>query len=171
MKKLLVIVDMQNDFVTGCLGTKEAANIASDVKKYAEEFDGDIIFTRDTHDDNYLNTQEGRKLPVVHCIKGSEGHQIINELINISNKPNVKVIDKNTFGSISLANIIKESDYEAIYMCGVCTGICVISNALLIKAFSPDLPIYVLESLCACVTTESHENALNAMRTCQIDII
>ena len=177
MKKLLIVVDMQNDFVTGCLGTKEARAIVPNVVDLVKNFDGDVWFTRDTHEENYLDTQESKKLPVVHCLKNTEGWEIIPELSEFVDT----VYDKNTFGSIVLAEDIKaiqrddifypKSVYDEIYLCGVCTGICVISNAILIKAATPETPIKIVANACACVTPESHETALNAMRTCQIEVV
>ncbi len=167
MKKLLVIVDMQNDFVTGCLGTEEAKQIIPDLKKYAESFDGDIVFTQDTHHENYMETQEGQKLPVVHCIEGSEGWQIVPELQELAGKAK-KLFCKPVFGSVELGEFAK--DYEEVYLCGVCTGICVLSNAVLIRSFNPEVNINVLGKLCACVTPESHEIALKAMKTVQVDV-
>lgn len=171
--KLMIVVDMQNDFVTGCLGTKEAVNIVDKMVKTLNEFDGDIIFTRDTHFEDYMDTMEGKKLPVPHCIKGSDGWNIIPELINISEKEGVKVFDKLTFGSVELASYIKENEdkYDEIELIGVCTDICVISNALLIKASVPNKNIVVDASLCAGVSKESHDNALYAMKCCHIDVI
>ena len=169
MKKLLVIVDMQNDFVTGCLGTSEAQEIVSSVAGYAAGFDGDIVFTRDTHGEDYLSTQEGKRLPVKHCVKGSEGWQIVPGLKELSEK--CRIFDKPVFGSRELADFVSEQGYDSAELCGVCTGICVISNAVLIKAFSPETSVSVHSGLCACVTPESHNTALEAMKTCQIDIL
>ena len=133
MKKLLVVVDMQNDFVTGCLGTPEARAIVPALTEYVKNFDGEVIFTKDTHEKNYLETQEGKYLPVTHCIRGTAGWGIITEL-----KPYVgnDFYCKKTFGSVELANKIKSGNYDEVQFCGVCTGICVISNALMAKAFS-----------------------------------
>ena len=173
MKKILIVVDMQNDFVTGVLGTKEAKAIVPAVDKLVREFDGDIIFTRDTHDENYRNTQEGRKLPVEHCIKDTEGWKIIPELRDIADQ--CQVFDKPTFGSVQLAEhitrIAEKREVDAVYLCGVCTGICVISNAMLLKASVPEIPIRIVEKACACVTPESHETALAAMKTSQIEVV
>ena len=177
MKKLLIVVDMQNDFVTGSLGSKEARAIVPAVKELIETFDGEVWFTRDTHLDNYLETQEGKKLPVVHCIKGSSGWEIIPELKEFADKA-VKIFNKNTFGSVELAREIEDiqhlaitEKFDEIYLCGLCTGICVINNAMLIKAVTPETPIKIVANACACVTPESHETALNAMRTCQIEVV
>ena len=173
MKKLLVIVDMQNDFIDGPLGTKEAQAIVPDMVEYIKNFYGDIVVTQDTHQNNYLNTQEGKKLPVIHCIEGTDGWEInpdIQSAIN-SKKESYFIYKKPTFGSIDLANFIKSSVYDEVIFCGVCTGICVISNVLLTKAFCPELTVKVVEKLCACVTPESHKAAIDTMRTCQVDII
>ena len=172
-KKILVVVDAQNDFITGALGNKEcdvATNVIADEIR-SGKYD-DVIFTRDTHDENYLNTQEGKKLPVPHCIRNTEGWQIRNELDSLRK---TEPIDKETFGSTDLAaelvamNI--DDEIGSITFVGLCTDICVISNALLVKAALPEVPIIVDAACCAGVTPESHENALNAMKMCQIDIV
>lgn len=165
MKKLLVVIDMQNDFVTGVLGTNEAASIANSVAEYANNFDGDVALTRDTHHLNYLETQEGKNLPIVHCLENTNGWKIISDI----QKQNY-IFNKETFGSVDLANFIKDNKYETIEFIGVCTDICVISNVLLTKAFVPEAKIIVHKNLCAGVTPESHENAINAMKACQIII-
>ena len=168
MKKALIIVDMQKDFVTGCLGSKEAKAVVDGIKKYAEGFDGDIYFTKDTHQENYLETQEGKRLPVTHCIKGSDGWEVVDALKDI---PAKQTFEKPVFGSKALAEAIAENKYDEVYLCGVCTGICVLSNAILIKAYDADVRVAVLGELCACVTPDTHKTALDAMRTAQIDII
>ena len=169
MKKILIVVDMQNDFIDGALGTKEAEATVPYVKSLIESFDGKVIFTRDTHFENYMDTQEGKNLPVTHCKKGSDGWQICKELI-----PYVEtVVDKLTFGSIELPKVIKSfgGPIEKIELCGLCTDICVISNAIVLKAAFPETPITVDSSCSAGVTLESHNNALNAMKSVQIEII
>ena len=168
MKKALIIVDMQKDFVTGCLGSKEAQAVVDGIKKYAEGFDGDIYFTKDTHQENYLETQEGKRLPVPHCIKGSDGWEVVDALKDI---PAKQTFEKPVFGSKALAETIAENKYDEVYLCGVCTGICVLSNAILIKAYDANVRVAVLGELCACVTPDTHKTALDAMRTAQIDII
>lgn len=169
--KLLVVVDMQNDFIDGALGTKEAAAIVEAVKNKTEEYRraGDqVIFTRDTHGADYLKTQEGRKLPVVHCIRGTEGWEITSRL----STEGCPVIDKPAFGSMELAEYVKGlDDLEEIELVGLCTDICVISNALLLKAALPETPVSVDASCCAGVTPDSHRNALEAMKMCQIEIL
>lgn len=172
MKKALVVVDMQNDFVTGCLGTKEAQEIIPKLKETVENFDGDVYFTQDTHSGDYLDTQEGKRLPVTHCIKDTEGWQVIGELSECLRSDKVKgVFWKPVFGSVDLAETIRKEKYDEVYLCGVCTGICVLSNAILIKAFDGSVRVAVYADLCACVTPESHRTALEAMKTAQIDIL
>lgn len=166
--KILVVVDMQLDFISGNLGSEAAKAIVRNVVNKVKNFDGTVIFTRDTHNENYLNTQEGRKLPVAHCIKNTEGWQICDEL-----KPYVtEVIDKETFGSMTLPQIIKnlENSIDEIEICGLCTDICVISNAMILKAAFPEVNIIVDSSCCAGVTPESHNTALEAMKAVQIEI-
>ena len=162
MEKILIIVDMQKDFVDGSLGTKEAQAIVPAVKKKIENFDGD-----------YMSTQEGQNLPVPHCIKETAGHEIIEELQPYVKK-SLAVFEKETFGSRKLANFLKElhkeKEIESIELIGLCTDICVVSNALLIKAFLPEVPILVDSKCCAGVTPEKHESALEVMRSCQIVI-
>ncbi len=165
--KILVVVDMQNDFIDGALGTKEAAAILPLVQKKIEDYRGEkIYFTRDTHPKNYLKTQEGKHLPVVHCIEHTPGWEISTAL----STENAEIVDKPTFGSLELVRRIVQDKPESIELVGVCTDICVISNALLLKAALPETPIYVDASCCAGVTPESHQNALNAMKMCQIEI-
>ena len=177
--KILVVVDMQNDFIDGALGTPEAQAIVPKVKAKIEaaRANGDrIIFTRDTHDENYLNTMEGKKLPIPHCIKDTYGWEISSELCY-----NGFVIDKKTFGSFYLAEELYDSyclgqeefntNVEEIEFVGLCTDICVISNVMMAKGYLPDMKITVDASCCAGVTPESHKNALEAMKMCHIDII
>ena len=167
--KILVVVDMQKDFVDGALGTAEAVAIVPAVKELIEGFDGQVYFTRDTHFENYMSTEEGKHLPVPHCIKGTDGWQIVSELDALRT---TEAIDKLTFGSKELiALLADQKNVESITLCGLCTDICVISNALLIKAYYPEIPLYVVASACAGVTPESHQNALDAMKMCQIEIV
>ena len=166
--KVLIVVDMQNDFVTGSLGSAHAAAILPCVLDKVKGFDGRIIFTRDTHEEDYFHTQEGARLPVLHCQRESYGWQIVDVLL-----PYVKeVFDKPTFGSVALADVLKkdEGNIDEIELCGLCTDICVISNAMLLKAALPEVRISVDAMCCAGVTEESHQTALNAMRAVQIDI-
>lgn len=169
MKKLLIVVDMQKDFIDGALGTLEAVSIVPNVKKKIEEYQAagdEVIFTLDTHEEDYLETQEGKNLPVKHCIRGTEGWELDSSLREFQGKR----FEKNTFGSAQLAEFVSGNNYESIELVGLCTDICVISNALLIKAMTPETPISVDASCCAGVTPQSHENALNAMKMCHIAI-
>lgn len=167
-KRLLVVVDMQNDFTTGALANADAAKIIPEINDYVKNFEGDVAFTRDTHKTNYMSTQEGKKLPVPHCIEGTDGWQIVSGI----NIPVGSVtFNKPTFGSVDLANYIKEHKYDEVEFCGTCTGICVISNVSLVKAFCPETKVKVIERLCACVTPASHNTAIEAMKTFQVDII
>jgi nicotinamidase-related amidase len=167
--KYLIVVDMQNDFIDGALGTPEAVAILPYVKERIENFDGKVLFTRDTHFEDYENTQEGKNLPVRHCIKDTDGWQIHPLLEPLRKTP---AIDKITFGSKDLIEILShEEEIESITFLGLCTNICVISNAMLVKAFYPEIPLYVDAKGCAGVTPESHKNALAAMKTCQITVL
>lgn len=169
MKKILIVVDMQNDFIDGALGTKEAEAIVPYVKSLIERFDGKVIFTRDTHYENYMDTQEGKNLPVPHCIKGTDGWQIRAELEALRN---TEAIDKVTFGSKDLVKLLADEEkIESITFVGLCTDICVISNAMLTKAFYPEISLTVDAKGCAGVTPESHRRALEAMKMCQINVI
>lgn len=170
MKKLLVVVDMQNDFIGGPLGTREAEAVVPAVAariKRAKADGDEILFTRDTHGDDYLAGAEGKKLPVAHCLRGTYGWQIDGRL----DTAGVKILDKPAFGSVALGEYVRSGGYGEIELVGVCTDICVISNALLVKAFSPETRVAVRRDCCAGVTPESHENALRAMAVCQIEII
>lgn len=166
--KYLIIVDMQVDFITGSLGSDLATAIVPNVVEKVKNFDGKVIFTRDTHFADYMQTQEGTKLPVPHCIKDTPGWQICDELL-----PYVEtVIDKVAFGSVELPQVIKEfgEPISEIELCGLCTDICVISNAMILKAAFPEVPISVDSSCCAGVSVESHKTALDAMKAVQIEI-
>ena len=167
--KYLIVVDMQNDFIDGALGSKEAVAIVPYVKKVVENFDGKVFFTRDTHFENYASTQEGKKLPVPHCIKGTDGWNIRSELDALRV---TEPIDKITFGAKELVEILgREKNIESIMFIGLCTDICVISNVMLVKAFYPEIPLIVDAKACAGVTPESHQNALSAMKACQVQVI
>ncbi|MBQ7294762.1 MAG: cysteine hydrolase [Clostridia bacterium] len=169
--KVLCVIDMQNDFIDGALGTKEAEaivkNVADKIEAYRKNGDT-VIFTRDTHHDNYMETQEGRNLPVPHCIKGTDGWQISSKLT----VGDSKVIDKPTFGSTELSEYVAGlNGVSEIELIGLCTDICVISNAMLLKAKLPEVKMSVDSACCAGVTPESHNNALSAMKMCQIEIV
>lgn len=174
MKKILVVVDMQNDFIDGSLGTKEAVGIVENVVSKIKNFDGLIFATFDTHDNNYLSTSEGRKLPIPHCIKMTKGWLINEKVMDALSDKIFKTIEKKTFGSTKMINEIlkiKGDDDIEIELVGLCTDICVVSNALLLKAYFPESKITVDASCCAGVTPESHKAALKTMKMCQIDII
>lgn len=174
MKKILVVVDMQNDFVDGALGTKEACGIVEKVVSKIENFEGKIFVTLDTHQNNYLETAEGRKLPVPHCIRMTNGW-LLNEKVRaaLSDK-DYKIIEKKTFGSTKLVKKIrkiKQNDDIEIEFVGLCTDICVVSNVLLLKAYFPEVRMTVDAGCCAGVTPEAHKAALETMKMCQIDVI
>ena len=167
--KILTVIDMQNDFVAGVLGTKEAVAVLPNVKKKIDAYiaaGGEVIFTRDTHEENYLETNEGRHLPVPHCVKETEGWKVVKEI----DCPDCEHIDKPTFGYIQWAEQFKDSRVSKIEIIGVCTDICVISNALILKAVLPEIDISVDASCCAGVTPETHRAALTAMKSCQINV-
>ncbi len=172
MRDILLVVDMQNDFIDGALGTPEAVAIVPAVKKKIEEFDGTVLFTRDTHETYYLETQEGKNLPVPHCIRDTEGWQIRSELDALRT---TDAIDKETFGSSDLGGTLldlnEEDPISSLTVIGLCTDICVISNVMIAKAFLPEVPIIVDANCCAGVSVETHENALKAMEVCQVKVI
>lgn len=172
--KVLVVVDMQNDFVDGALGTKEAVGVVENVVSKIKDFDGKIFATLDTHEDNYMETSEGKKLPVPHCIRATDGW-LLNEKVKLAlSDKDYKTIEKGTFGSTELVNEIqrlKGEDEIQIEFIGLCTDICVVSNALLLKAFFPEVKMTVDAGCCAGVTPESHKAALVTMKMCQIDVI
>ena len=173
MKKFLVVVDMQKDFVDGALGTKEAVAIVPNVVKKINEFDGKIFVTYDTHFENYMETNEGKNLPVPHCIKGTDGWEIDKKVQVALDKKGFKAVCKPTFGSVDLVEIIGNynvNDIE-VELIGLCTDICVVSNALLLKANYPEMTIKVDAKCCAGVTPEKHAAALETMASCQIEIL
>ena len=177
MKKILVVVDMQNDFIDGPLGNEQCRGVVSNVVNKINSFDGDeIIYTLDTHQENYLETQEGKNLPVTHCIEGTEGWELNPNIKEAIENKNCKVTQmcKPTFGSVKLAEYLKKTFAQdetfEIELCGVCTGICVISNAMLVKAFFTEALVSVDASCSACVTPMSHKTALEAMKLCQIEV-
>lgn len=173
MKKILVVVDMQKDFVDGALGNKEAAAIVPAVAKKIREFDGGIFVTFDTHSDNYMETAEGKKLPVPHCIKGTEGWELNGETAKALTAKKYTPVEKKSFASVELPTLVQKevgSDAFTIEVIGLCTDICVVSCALLLKAAFPEVPISVDAACCAGVTPQKHEAALETMRSCQIDV-
>ena len=172
--KVLIVVDMQHDFVDGALGSPAAKaivpQVAAKIVSY-EKNGGYVLFTRDTHQENYLQTQEGRNLPVPHCIEGTQGWQILEDLHSEGHP----TVDKVTVGSEKLPEVLENAfpggSMESIELIGLCTDICVISNAMVLKAFFPEVPLMVDSACCAGVSPESHETALNAMKACQIQIL
>ncbi len=170
MKKILMVIDMQNDFITGALGTKAAEKIVPNVQAKIETYRQEknrVVFTRDTHQKNYLTTQEGTYLPIEHCIEGTEGHQITKAL----DTTGWEIIDKPHFGTLDLGKKCMEDSIEEIELCGLCTDICVVSNALILKAQFPETQITVDVQCCAGVTKESHQAAILTMKMCQINVI
>ncbi len=169
----LVVVDMQNDFINGVLGTEEAKHIVVDVLKKIQSFKGTIIYTRDTHTKDYLKTREGKNLPVPHCIKGSHGWELA-PVIETLRKSDTLTFDKSSFGSMELGHFLEQENLkhpiQSIEFVGLCTDICVISNAIIAKAAAPEAEIIINSSCCAGTTPNGHETALQAMKNCQITI-
>lgn len=171
MEKILIVVDMQKDFVDGSLGTPEAQAIVSNAVKKIENFEGSIYVTYDTHGENYMETPEGKKLPVPHCIEGTDGWELNCEIAKALENREYISVKKPTFGSVDLPQIIAENhntDAIEIELIGLCTDICVISNALLLKANFPDITISVDKNCCAGVTPEKHKSAIDVLASCQI---
>lgn len=174
MKKVLVVVDIQNDFVDGALGTPEAEAIIDAAAEKIKNFDGDIFVTYDTHYDNYMDTLEGKKLPVPHCIKGTNGWELNPKIADALRGKEYKTVEKLTFGSVDLPQLVKEkigNQKAEITLIGLCTDICVVSNALLLKANILDSEIFVDSACCAGVTRDTHNAALDTMRCCQINVV
>ena len=172
---VLIVVDMQVDFVDGALGTKEAVEIVPNVVEKIKGYEGEVIYTMDTHGTDYLTTQEGKNLPVEHCIRSTKGWELVPEIKKLQEEAESKIFEKDTFGSIDLVEYMKELNggvgIERVDMVGLCTDICVISNALLVKAAVPQVPIYVWEACTAGVTPESKANALSALGVCQVGVL
>lgn len=166
MKKLLIVVDMQEDFISGALGSEQARAIVPAVRRLVEEASS-VVYTQDTHGADYAERQEGRKLPVPHCIRGTRGWEILPEVY----KKGSRIFEKGTFGSLPLAEYAKREGFDEITLCGVCTDICVVSCAMLLKAYLPETEIRVVADACAGVTPEKHAAALETMRSCQITVI
>ena len=173
MKKYLIVTDMQKDFVDGALGSKEALAIVPAVCEKIRSFDGDIIATLDTHGEDYLKTREGRFLPVEHCIKGTPGWELDKDVKEALSKRDHILLEKKTFGSVDLPGLLNEmskgDDFEA-HVIGLCTDICVVSNAMLIKASFPEADVYIDAKCCAGVSPETHNAALATMKCCQMII-
>lgn len=174
MEKKLILIDVQNDFVTGSLGTEEARRMLPRLIDKARHFSGEILMTQDSHSENYLDTQEGKILPVPHCIIGTDGWRFPQELEKLRVERAAKVYQKPCFGSVSLVSDLKDAYeknlFDSIELVGICTDICVVSNALMIKSVLPELPVFVDASCCAGVTPEKHRAALEVMQSCQIII-
>lgn len=173
MKEILIVVDMQKDFVDGALGSADAVAIVDNVVEKINNFEGDIIATYDTHEDNYMETREGKYLPVPHCIIGTDGWELNDRVQKALDTKGFRAVKKPTFGSVDLVDIIREYDVNdiRITLIGLCTDICVVSNALLLKANFTETDIAVDAKCCAGVTVEKHLAALETMRSCQIDVI
>ena len=172
--KILIVVDMQNDFIDGVLGTKEAIGIVDNVVNKIKKFNGKIFVTLDTHQSNYMETFEGKKLPVPHCIRMTNGWILNEDIMKVLDGKDYKIIEKRTFGSTKLVNEIrriKGNDDIEIEFVGLCTDICVVSNVLLLKAYFPEVKMTVDANCCAGVTPESHKAALDTMKMCQINVI
>lgn len=171
MQKILIVIDMQNDFVTGPLGSEAAQVAAKNIAAHINEYDT-VIFTRDTHGPDYLDTLEGKFLPIPHCIKDTEGWEVISELVinEVSKVKNLYVVDKYTFGTFNWGSIPVDED-TTIEICGVCTDICVVSNALIMRAFYPNQKIECHKDWCAGTSVAAHEAALKVMESCQIEIV
>lgn len=171
----LIVVDMQKDFVTGALGTEEAKDVVPYVVEKVKNYPGKIVATLDTHREDYRSTQEGKNLPIPHCIKGTSGHELVDPLQELVKEKNILLIEKPGFGSMELAEYLKmENDREPIdkiTFLGVCTDICVVSNALLVKAALPEVPIAVDPKGSAGLTPEKHEHALDVLASCQVEIL
>lgn len=173
MKKFLIVVDMQNDFIDGALGTPEAVSIVDNAVRKIENFNGEIIATFDTHFENYLETSEGKNLPVTHCVKGTDGWNLNNKVLAALVIKGYTQVEKLTFGSVDLPKIIEDKangEDFSVELIGLCTDICVVSNALILKANFPEKLISVDSACCAGVTPDSHNAALTTMKMCQIDV-
>ncbi len=174
MKHLLIVVDIQKDFVDGALGTAEAVSIVDNAAKRIKGFIGDIFVTYDTHFEDYMASSEGKKLPVPHCIKGTDGWELNEKITDALKEREYTAVEKLTFGSVELPELIKErvgdEDFD-ITLIGLCTDICVVSNALILKASFPEREVYVDASCCAGVTVDTHNAALSTMKMCQINVI
>lgn len=174
MSKYLVVVDMQKDFIDGALGTPEAQAIVPKVIEKIKNFKGAVVYTRDTHDEDYLETLEGKKLPVVHCVEDTEGWELQEDIKALQAESRGLIFNKETFGSTQLVGCLQGIDrmvpLEGIEIVGLCTDICVMANAVLLRTAMPNTPITVIASCCAGSTPEGHETALKAMKVLQIDV-
>ena len=168
MKKALIVIDMQNDFIDGALANPDAQAIVQPITKHVRAFDGDVIATRDTHSEEYLESSEGKNLPITHCVRGTHGWEIAEEISTALAFKNAKIVDKPTFGFLGWDFL---SAYDEVELVGTCTDICVSSNALILKALFPDLIVKGRGSLCAGTTKENHDAALRVMACCQVQLV
>ena len=168
MKKALIVIDMQKDFVDGSLANAAAQAIVSPIADYVKRYDGDVIATRDTHAENYMESSEGKKLPIPHCIQGTDGWEIVDEIAAALQEKNAVILDKPTFGYLGWDLL---NGYDEVELVGTCTDICVVSNALILKAKFPDLTVKVRPSLCAGTSVENHNAAIAVMACCQVEIL
>ena len=171
--KVLIAIDLQNDFITGALGTKEAVSIVANTRSLIESFNGPILYTLDTHSESYLATEEGRSLPVPHCIEGTDGWQIEPTILKALEAKSAIAVKKNTFGGKELIPLLQQYEkegIESIEFFGICTDICVVSNVLLVKSFFPEIPLVVHEPACAGVTPATHEAAITVLKSCLVNI-
>lgn len=173
-RNILVVIDLQNDFINGTLGTQEAQKIIPACLEKIRKYPGEVIFTQDTHDENYLVSQEGQNLPIMHCVHETWGWELAPEIALLQQKNNYHIFPKPTFASTDLAQYLSQSHKEnpifEIEIIGLCTDICVISNALMIKGYLPEIPIKIDPSCCAGTTPEAHEAALQVLKSCQIHL-
>ena len=169
-RDLLIVVDVQNDFVSGVLGSDRAQALIPQIAQFIKDFPGKKIYTMDTHHRNYLETQEGRNLPVIHTIQGTQGWALVDEIKALV-MPNDAIIWKNTFGTLELSKFISENVHDNIYVIGFDTIYCVMSNVIIAKAATAETPVHVIASLCACASRETHKMALTVMKTLQVDIV
>lgn len=169
-RDLLIVVDVQNDFVSGVLGTARAQALIPKIVQFIKEFPGEKIFTMDTHGEDYLKTQEGRNLPIVHTVEGTHGWELVDEVKALVTGRDL-VLRKNAFGSLHLADAVREHTFDNIYVIGFDTIFCVLSNIIIAKSALPEVPVHVIASLCACASRETHKTALSVMRTLQVDVV
>ena len=168
MKKVLIVIDMQKDFVDGALANPDAQSITEKIAAYVSAYDGDVIATRDTHGKDYMQTAEGKKLPVPHCVQGTDGWEIVPNIATALAQKNARILDKPTFGYLGWGML---GEYDEAELVGTCTDICVVSNALVLKAMFPDLRVKVNPALCAGTSKQNHDAAIQVMACCQVEIV
>lgn len=169
-RDLLIVVDVQNDFVSGVLGTARAQALIPKIAQFIRDFPGEKIFTMDTHGEDYLETQEGRNLPIVHTVEGTHGWELVDEVKALVMGRDL-VLRKNAFGSLRLAEAIQEHTFDNIYVIGFDTIYCVLSNIVIAKSAAPEVPVHVIASLCACASRETHKMALSVLKTLQVNVV